>query len=180
MAAVRRRVRDPDGTRWWVGRRKLPWTPRRRLPAWAPTQALDIADGIDNGVVIAVVVGIVLLPITILLAVLLFEWLLVLLLLPAATFASAFVGRPWVVVARQGSGFPAQYIVRSQRLRFAHPVRGWHDSARAIAEARREIAETGTPRSLGEPSVLRAPRPRRIKRRVVVPPLDERSRTSGR
>ncbi|HEY7174528.1 MAG TPA: hypothetical protein VH442_06400, partial [Micromonosporaceae bacterium] len=72
------------------------------------------------------------------------------------------------------------YIVRSQRLRFARRVRGWHESTRAIADARREIAESGVPRSLGEPTALRAPRPRRIKRRVVVPPLDERTRTSGR
>lgn len=161
---MRRRVRAPDGTRWWVGRRILPWTPRRRIPAWAPVEGLDFADGVDSPVVVAVIVGIVLLPVIILLAVLFFEWLLVLLLLPIATVASAFAGRPWLVVARQGSGFPAQHLSRAQRHRYARGVRGWHESTHTIAQVRREIAETGTPLSLGEPGALRPPRQVRDRR----------------
>ncbi len=134
------------------------------MPAWVPVDGLDFADGVESPVVVAVIVGIVLLPVIILLAVFFFEWLLVLLLLPIATLASAFVGRPWLVVARQGSGFPATHLSRAQRHRYAHAVRGWHESTRTIAQARREIAETGTPVSLGEPRPLRPPHQVRDKR----------------
>jgi len=132
--------------------------PRRRLPAWLPVDGLDFAGGVDSPVVIVVIVGIVLLPVIILLAVFFFEWLLVLLLLPIATLASAFVGRPWLVVARQGSGFPVTHVSRAQRHRYARGVRGWRESTRTIVQARREIAETGAPLSLGEPGPLRLPR----------------------
>ena len=157
-------MRAPDGTRWWVGRRILPWTPRRRIPAWVPAGGLDFADGVESPVVVAVIVGIVLLPVIILLAVFFFEWLLVLLLLPIATVASAFAGRPWLVVARQGSGFPVTYLSRAQRHRYARGVRGWRESTRTIVQVRREIAETGTPLSLGEPRPLRTPRQVRDRR----------------
>jgi hypothetical protein len=113
-----------------------------------------------------VVLAIVLLPVTVLLAVYLVEWLLVLLLLPLATLVGAFVGRPWLVVARQGTGMPARYLTRGQRRRYARGVRGWRASKRMIAQARREIAETGTPVSLGEPGPLRPPRPLRLRRRL--------------
>jgi hypothetical protein len=112
---MRPRVRAPDGTRWWVSRRVLSWMPRRRLRAWLPSEGLNFADG-DSSVVSLVILGIILLPITILVAVLLFEWLLVLLLVPLAAFASTFVGRPWLTVARQGSGFPQQYLTRSGKV----------------------------------------------------------------
>jgi hypothetical protein len=135
----------------------LPWMPRRRVPAWVPAGGLDFADGVDSPVVVAVIVGIVLLPLIILLAVFFFEWLLVLLLLPIATVASAFAGRPWLIVARQRSGFPVTYLSRAQR-RYARAVRGWRESTRTIVQARREIAETGAPLSLGEPGPLRSPR----------------------
>jgi hypothetical protein len=145
----------------------LPWMPRRRLPAWLPSEGLNFADGGDSSVVSLVILGIILLPITILLAVLLFEWLLVLLLLPLAAFASTFVGRPWLIVARQGSGFPQQYFTRSQRRRYARNVRGWRESRRTIRQVRQEIAETGAPRSLGGPGPLRLPR--RIRDRRALP-----------
>jgi hypothetical protein len=109
-----------------------------------------------------VLVAIVLLPLTILLAVFLFEWLLVLLVLPLATFASAFVGRPWLVVARAGSGFPDRYVARAERRRYALLVPGWRESARTIAEARREIFETGAPLSMGEPGATRSRRSDRV------------------
>jgi hypothetical protein len=148
----------------------LPWMPRRRLPAWLPAEGLDFADGGDSGIVTLVIVGIVLLPITILLAVFLFEWILVLLLLPLAAFASTFVGRPWLIVARQGSGFPQQYLTRSQRRRYARHVRGWRESRRTIRQVRLDIAEAGAPRSLGEPGPLRPAR--RLKVRDAQP-LDQ-------
>jgi hypothetical protein len=65
----------------------LPWTPRRRVPAWVPVEGLDFTDGVDSPVVALVIAGIVLLPVITLLAVFFFEWLLVLLLLPLLTFA---------------------------------------------------------------------------------------------
>jgi hypothetical protein len=136
----------------------FPWMPRRRLPAWLPTSVLEGAPDSD-GAVALVLVAIVLLPLTILLAVFLFEWLLVLMVLPLATFASAFVGRPWLVVARQGSGFPERYVARVERRRYALLVPGWRASAQAIAGARREIVETGAPLSMGEPGAIR---PRRV------------------
>jgi hypothetical protein len=137
---VKRAVRSLDGILWWVGCRILPWTPRRRLPAWVPAEGLDFANGVDSPVVLLVIVGIVLLPVTILLAVFFFEWLLVLLLLPLLTFASAFVGRPWLVVARQRRGLLSQGPTRAQRQRYARGVRGWRESARTIARVRNEIA----------------------------------------
>jgi hypothetical protein len=142
----------------------LPWTPRRRLPAWVPFEGLDFTDGIDSPVIVLVIVGIVLLPVTILLAVFFFEWLLVLLLLPLATFASAFIGRPWLVVARQRRGVLSRDPIRGRRQRYARGVRGWRESARTISEVRREIAETGSPVSLGEPWPLRPPRQVRSRR----------------
>lgn len=140
----------------------LPWRPRRRLPAWIPLEGLDLADG--DGVFALVVLAIVMLPVTILLAVYLVEWLLVLLLLPLVALVTAYAGRPWLVVARQGTGFPGHFRTRGQRRRYARGIRGWRESNRLIAEVRREVAETGAPRSLGEPGPLRPSRPRSIRR----------------
>ena len=119
---------------------------------------LDL-NGVDNLIVIAVILGIVLLPVIIVLSVFIFEWLFVLLLLPLATLGSALAGRPWQVVARQGSSAGTQHRTREQRQRYARGVRGWRTSSRTIAQVRRDIAETGAPRSLGEPTPLRRPRP---------------------
>lgn len=130
------------------------------LPAILPGDSLGLVDG----PVAIVILAILLLPVTILLAVFVVEWLLVLLLLPLATLVSAYVGRPWVVVARQGTGFPAQFLVRRQRRRYARGVNGWRGSRHLIAEVRREIAEHGAPQSLGEPGPLRPARPIRYRR----------------
>ena len=135
----------------------LPWMPRRRLRGWGPLgDGLDL-NGVDNLIVVAVIMGIVLLPVIIVLSVFIFEWLLVLLLLPLATLGSALAGWPWQVVARQGSSARTRHWTREQRQRYARGVRGWRASSQTIAQVQREIAETGAPQSLGEPTPLRRP-----------------------
>jgi hypothetical protein len=133
----------------------LPWLPRRRLRRWRPlVEGLDATSDVDSAPVVLVIAAIVLLPVIIVLSVFLVEWLFVLLLLPLATAASAFAGRPWQVVARQRSGLGVHHVPRADRLRFARGVRGWHASGRMISQVGREIAESGAPQSLGEPARL--------------------------
>jgi hypothetical protein len=117
---------------------------------------MSLADDAGSGIGL-VILGLVLLPVTIVLAILLFEWLFVLLLLPLAALAGAVFGRPVVVVARQGRGDAMHYRARAQRHRYARVVRGWRASGLAIDKARAEIAATGAPESLGESMPLARP-----------------------
>ncbi|HEU0241402.1 MAG TPA: hypothetical protein VFR11_19400 [Micromonosporaceae bacterium] len=165
MRIRRQATVGPDGTRWWVGRRMLPWRPRRRMHAWRPlASALDGLDdtGSDGAglVFVAVIVAVVLLPVIVVLAAFVFEWLLVLLVLPLAMALRAWAGRPWHVVARQRGVATQRHAGRliDAPHRFARDVRGWRASTRLIEAVRTEIRETGAPQSLGaEPLRQRGP-----------------------
>ncbi len=141
------RATGADGREWWVGRRWLPWRPRRRGDAvLGDGNLLQMAAGIDEPVGCAVALllaGVVLaLPFIVVLALLVAEWLVVLALLPLWMLARAAFGAPWRVVAR---GRDAD----GRRWRYYGRVPGWRASAALIATVQEEIRGYGEPRSLG-------------------------------
>lgn len=143
------RVMGADGRQWWVGRRWLPWRPRRRrsVPEGEP-ELLKLADGLDASpgcaIVWAVLMVVLALPVLVLLAVLAVEWLLVLLLLPLWVLARFLFGAPWVIVARGRSP-------EGRRWRYYGKIKGWRAGTAMIDEVRAEIERYGEPRSLGAP-----------------------------
>jgi hypothetical protein len=152
---MRKRVRGPDGTTWRVGRRWLPWRPRRRAGVATPwVDGLEFAGADDAvGCLVAVAVA-VLLPVIVLAVMFALEWLALAAVLPVAVAARAITGRPWIVTARplESVGVPGH----GGHLRYAYAVRGWPASRRAIETARRDIGRTGVPESLGTGTPLRS------------------------
>ncbi len=110
MAALK--VTEPDGTRWRVGRRWLPWRPRpRNTMDWMPLDGTDLASlvvGLVLAVVLIVVLGIVLLAI---------ELIVALLFVVVVLFLRFVLGRPWTIEA-----------VGEDGRRIRKQVAGWRDS----------------------------------------------------
>jgi hypothetical protein len=133
------RIEGPDGRRWWVGRRWLPWRPRgRRLGESGVPDVPALGGDEPIGLLIAVGVAVVvlILPVILVAAVFVAEWLLLLLLLPIVTLLRVGFGMPWTVVARTPGA------------RYAEQVAGWRRSRDLVEATRSDIATHGEPRSL--------------------------------
>ncbi|MGN9907376.1 hypothetical protein ACTMTJ_07430 [Phytohabitans sp. LJ34] len=132
------RIEGPDGRRWWVGRRWLPWRPRGRDMGKGGLTDFPISGDEPIGLLIAIVVAavLVLFPVVLVAAIFVAEWLLLLLLLPIITLLRVGFGMPWTVVARSGG------------VRYAEQVAGWRRSRELIQSTSTEIKEYGEPRSL--------------------------------
>lgn len=87
-------------------------------------------------VAIGIAVVVVILPVILVAAVFVAEWLLLFLLLPIVTLLRVGFGMPWTVVARTSG------------VRYAEQVAGWRMSRELIEATRAEIAAHGEPRSL--------------------------------
>ncbi|MBM0124685.1 hypothetical protein [Pimelobacter simplex] len=93
------KVVDPDGRTWRVTRRWLPWRPRRR--ALGPSLSFDMVDG-PLGFVVALVFGLVILPVLSFVLLSGGELVLLVLLLPVVTVARMAFGKRWWIEARLG------------------------------------------------------------------------------
>ncbi|GAA4447877.1 hypothetical protein GCM10023170_029950 [Phytohabitans houttuyneae] len=133
------RIEGPDGRRWWVGRRWLPWRPRGRdmgKSSFPDVPGITGDEPIGLLIAIGVAVLVVILPVILVAAVFVAEWLILLLLLPIVTLLRVGFGMPWTVVARTSG------------VRFAEQVAGWRLSRELIETTRADIAAHGEPRSL--------------------------------
>jgi hypothetical protein len=136
-----KRVVGPDGSRWRVGRRWVPWEPKLRkvhenLDVPAPEGCF--VDALDEilvviGAVIAIVVFVVfVLPVLLLLA----ELLLLALLVLLGVLMRIFLRRPWIVDAvRDATG-----------QRHSWKVVGWRASGRLVERVTGQIATGQEPR----------------------------------
>lgn len=96
------KVRDPQGQTWRVTRRWVPW--RRRLRG-IDSGPLDLAGGLGDdpiSAIVAIVLLVLALPFLALSLVVATELLLLLLLLPFAVLARVLLGRAWTIEARRG------------------------------------------------------------------------------
>lgn len=128
-----RRVIAPDGRRWRVGRRWLPWRPRKR--------DIDLADipipPIDDGLLVALVIvvaGFVLGIVLSLLAIVVVfatEWLLVALIVPLAALWRLAWRKPWTV-----------YAITGKRVVLRRAV-GWSASKAMVVALAEEIEGRG-------------------------------------
>jgi hypothetical protein len=133
------RIEGPDGRRWWVGRRWLPWRPRGRDPGKSGVPEVPAISGdepIGLLIAIGVAVLVVILPVILVAAVFVAEWLILLLLLPIVTLLRVGFGMPWTVVARTPGS------------RYAEQVAGWRASRELIETTRYDLRDHGEPRSL--------------------------------
>ncbi len=114
----------PDGRTWWVGRRWLPWRPKRReLDGDSNCPDFDFADEPIGCLIGLVVAGVVLaVPIVAALIIFVAEWLIVLLVLPIAVLVRVALGKPWVISARGRSAAGANGGTRARSA--AGPRRG--------------------------------------------------------
>lgn len=141
------RVRAADNQLWWVGRRWLPWRPRRTKKSdtdWGDgVTVLDLTPDEPIGCAIAVVLGAVLVAFPLLLVGVIFvaEWLIVLLILPVMTLIRVAWGMPWIVVARRWDG-------KRLRTLYSGQVKGWRASRELIEQVETEIRTMGAPHSL--------------------------------
>lgn len=126
------RVWGPDGDRYRVKRRWLPWRQRRRTVDRSNLDLVGI-DGDDLGAVVVVLVAILLFPVILVAAIAMGELLLLLMLVPFWLLARSLFGTPWIIeVHRSGRGLVHQ-----------EAVSGWGASQRRIEELAREIGATG-------------------------------------
>ncbi|CAM3489058.1 hypothetical protein NODU109028_19260 [Nocardioides dubius] len=94
------KVRTPDGQRWRVSRRWVPW--RRRTRSMDPG-GLDVGFGDDPiSLVLGILALIVLIPVLLLGLIALLEMLLLVVLLPVVIVARVVFGRRWYVEVRRG------------------------------------------------------------------------------
>jgi hypothetical protein len=138
-------VTAPDGSRWTVGRKLLPWRPRRRLAA----HRLELSDTPSFGDFtgddpVSVVLG--------LLTLLLLVIVGVLVLGPAFGFLA--LALEWVVVAlvgllgalvRMAFGWPFAVVATSAVNHYETRVRGWRLSGRVADQLAERIRTTGRP-----------------------------------
>jgi hypothetical protein len=139
------RVDDPFGRTWWVGRRWLPWKPRRRSRTTVNPEALELAEAAEHPVLLVIVLLFVF-PVLAVLLLLLVEWLAVLALLPLLFLLRMALPVPWTVVARRRDP-------DGSRTRYASPMRGLAASRALIDTVAAEIARSGEPTSLGQANV---------------------------
>lgn len=139
-----RRIYGADNRMWVVGRRWLPWKPRRRGRF---VEAGDAMHGIDFGVglfdegpwgllmtVIVAVVFVLFLVFVFPVILTALEIVLVLVLLPLFVVARIVLRKPWIIVART-KGPPPEERTAS--------VSGWTASSRAMDELIQEIRSRG-------------------------------------
>jgi hypothetical protein len=141
------RVHGPDGRRWWVGRRWLPWRPRARKidREFHDFATVGADEPISFLIGLGLTVALLLVPIVLVGVILVAEWLILLLLLPLATLVRIAFGMPWTVVARS----------RAPYARYAGRAHGWGESRALIDSVAEEIARDGAPRTMER---LSAPR----------------------
>lgn len=136
---VGRRVYGADNREWFVGRRWLPWKPRRRRGS---ADALDVADGMHVGIDISdgpvsiilgiLVVGVVILLFPVIITAL--EVVLVLVLLPLFVVARLILRKPWIIVARTKGPHPEERTA---------VVSGWRASREAMEAMIQDIRSNG-------------------------------------
>jgi hypothetical protein len=147
------RIDDPSGRTWWVGRRWLPWKPRKRARVGTVDASfLELLAALEHPIFFAIGLLLVL-PALAILLLLLVEWLAVLALLPLLALARLALPVPWTVVARRRDP-------DGTRVRYASAVRGLPASRALIDTAAQEITRRGEPTSFGAPNIRR-PAPRR-------------------
>ena len=138
-----RRVHGADDREWIVGRRWLPWSPRKRGSFGDAVNALDdIRMGFDflegpGGIVATIVVAIVaLLFVVFVLPIVLtaLEIVLVLALLPMFVIARIVLRKPWIIVARTKGPPPEERTTA---------VSGWRASRVAMETMIQEIRGRG-------------------------------------
>jgi hypothetical protein len=137
-------VVGPDGSRWTVGRKLLPWRPKRRIrgDSWdlpgvsfgdfGGDDPISFVLGIVAAVVLAVGLLVVLGPMLGVL-VLGLEWLVVVLLAGAGVVARLVLGRPFVVYARGAAGEKVEHVA------------GWRASQRTMQEWAEQVRRLGHP-----------------------------------
>ena len=115
------KVVDPAGETWRIKRRWLPWRPRLRDGAFElGTHVIDAADGFPF---LLFLLGLVLIPVAVALAVFVAEIALALLVVSILTFGRAiFIGR-WPIE-----------VFRGRALVHVDAARGWADSGRRMGE----------------------------------------------
>jgi hypothetical protein len=138
-------VTAPDGSRWTVGRKVLPWRPKRRirgdgfdLPGvsfgdFAGDDPISLVLGVIAAVLLFLALLVLLGPMFGLL-VLGFEWLVVLALGFLGVVGRLLLGRPFVVYA---AGSEGSYQVTR--------VSGWREAGREAREWAECIRATGRP-----------------------------------
>jgi len=122
------KVKDPDGQTWWVRRRWLPWRRKVRDVPDVPVDGL-LSGGDDPVSATLAIIGLVLLlPVIIMFAVMLAEFLLLLLLLPLWIGVRVLLGGSWPIE-----------VLRGRTVVGTESVKGWtpsavrmHDLAEAI------------------------------------------------
>ncbi len=87
-------------------------------------------------IAIGIAVLVVILPVILVAAIFVAEWLILLLLLPIVTLLRVGFGMPWTVVARTSGA------------RYAEQVAGWRASRELIEATRSDLRDHGEPRSL--------------------------------
>jgi hypothetical protein len=117
----------------------LSWRPRGRdlgKSSFPEVPGITGDEPIGLLIAIGVAVLVVILPVILVAAVFVAEWLILLLLLPIVTLLRVGFGMPWTVVARTSGA------------RYAEQVVGWRVSRRLMHTTRSDIREYGEPRSL--------------------------------
>lgn len=137
---VGRRIYGADNREWFVGRRWLPWKPRRRRRGGDAAE--DIADSFHLGLDFSdgptsIVVGILVLVVLIVLFPIILtalEIVLVLVLLPLFVVARLVLRKPWIIVARTKGPHPEERTA---------VVSGWRASREAMEAMIQDIRSNG-------------------------------------
>lgn len=137
-------MQAPDGARWRVGRRWLPWKPRLRKPEDLPVDgALEVFGFLDELPVVVAVIGAVVvvafvLFVAIPLLLALAELVLLALLLGLGAFVRVVLRRPWIVDAVR--------VDRTERLSWK--VVGWRRSGEVAAAVAQQLSTGQQPTAL--------------------------------
>ncbi|KQV76719.1 hypothetical protein ASC61_17880 [Aeromicrobium sp. Root344] len=122
------KVRDPQGQTWRVRRRWLPWRRKVRDVPDVPVDGL-FTGGDDPVSAILFVIGLViLLPVIVMFAAMLAEFLLLLLLLPLWLFVRALLGGSWPIEVLRGRTYVG-----------TESVKGWTPSGVRMHDIAEEI-----------------------------------------
>ena len=135
-------VLDPEGVRWTVRRRWLPWRPRRKMPDDWNFGGASFSDGDDIiSIVLNIALMVLLIPVLVLALLVAAEFLLLLLLLPLWVVARSLFGTPWIIVVR-----------RDRKIVGEEAVRGWAATSARIDQIKAFIAsDAALPRSASRP-----------------------------
>lgn len=123
-------VLDPEGVKWTVRRRWLPWRPRRKMPDDWGFGDTSLTDGDDIiSIVLNIALVVLLIPALVLALLVAAEFLLLLLLLPLWVLARSLFGTPWIIVIR-----------RDHKVVGEEAVRGWGATNARIDQIKSFIA----------------------------------------